>query len=116
MTWHTQDGYYLPLDGLLKPNYAFTQINPLPFEVPPVITLTVWKYQINVLYILGLYAAYVALFFAFTGAYYAFLAIRKKYLAHVSRSQASEKVIEVTTAAYSELASSENDQIKTDDK
>lgn len=62
------------------PNYAFTQINPLPFEVPPVIKLRIWRYDVNVLYVLGLWAAYVAIFFAFNGAYYAFMAVRKKVL------------------------------------
>lgn len=81
MGWHTEDGYFLAPEEWLYPNYAFTQINPLPFEVPPVITLTIWKYRINLLYVLGLYAAYVGLFFSFTGLYYAFLALRKKYVA-----------------------------------
>jgi hypothetical protein len=88
MGWHTPNGYYLPEDGLLKPNYAFTQINPLPFEVPPVLTLTIWRHKLNVLYVLGLYLVYVALFFAFIGFYYAFLAIRKKVLArHIYAGQ-----------------------------
>jgi hypothetical protein len=77
-TWHTADGIYLPEDGLLMPNYAFTQINPLPFEVPALITIKIWKYEVNVLYVLGLYAFYVAMFFTFTGIYYAILAIMKK--------------------------------------
>lgn len=80
MTWHTDDGYYLQPDELIVPNYAFTQINPLPFEIPPVWTLRIWNYDLNMLYILGLYAVYVGLFFAFTGLYHAFLAIRKKWL------------------------------------
>lgn len=80
MTWHTDDGYYLQPDELIVPNYAFTQINPLPFEIPPVWTLRIWNYELNMIYILGLYAVYVGLFFAFTGFYYAFLAIRKKWL------------------------------------
>ena len=33
---------------------------------------------------LGLYAAYVAIFFAFNGAYYAFLAVRKRVLAKLA--------------------------------
>lgn len=67
---------------LLLPNYAFTQVNPFPFELP-VWGPTIWKYQVNILYVLGLYAAYVAIFFAFNGAYYAFLAVRKRILARV---------------------------------
>ena len=64
---------------LLLPNYAFTQVNPFPFELP-VWGITIWKYKVNLLYVLGLYAAYVAIFFAFNGVYYAFLAVRKKVL------------------------------------
>lgn len=78
LTWHTPDGIYL--DKWIEPNYAFTQINPLPFVVPPVWTIKVWSYELNCLYLLGLYAVYVAMFFALTGFYYAFLAIRKKIL------------------------------------
>ena len=52
-------------DDIILPNYAFTQINPLPFEVPPVVTITMWGYEINALYVLGLYMVYVAIFFAF---------------------------------------------------
>ena len=80
MTWHTEDGYYLSESEILLPNYAFTQINPLPFEVPPVWTLRIWNYDLNMLYILGLYAVYVAMFFAFGGLYSAIAAIRKKRL------------------------------------
>jgi hypothetical protein len=109
MTWHTADGYYLPTDGLLTPNYAFTQINPLPFEVPPIITLTIWKYQINVLYVLGLYAVYVALFFSFMGAYYAFLAIRKSYLSH--RKTSENYSTPISEVASSELAATTEDDI-----
>ena len=60
-------------DDLIIPNYAFTQINPLPFEVPPVLVLELWGYEINVLYVLGLYAFYVAIFFTFYGLYRLFL-------------------------------------------
>lgn len=79
MGWHTASGEYLSHEDLLRPNYAFTQVNPLPFEVPPVITLKIWRYDVNLLYILGLYAAYVALFFAFNGLYYAWLKLRKRF-------------------------------------
>lgn len=67
-------------DDIIIPNYAFTQINPLPFEVPPVIVLNLWDYEINVLYVLGLYAAYVAIFFAFYGFYRLFLFARMRVL------------------------------------
>ena len=68
-------------EDVLMPNYAFTQINPLPFEVPPVLTMNLWGYELNILYILGLYAVYVAIFFAFYGLYRLFLFIRGKVLA-----------------------------------
>lgn len=86
MEWHTADGVYLQPDEWLMPNYAFTQINPLPFEVPPVLTVKIWNYEVNLLYVLGLYAVYVGLFFAFYGFYKAFLAIRKKVLAKPTAS------------------------------
>ncbi|MGN0814743.1 MAG: hypothetical protein ACI4MH_05900 [Candidatus Coproplasma sp.] len=108
MGWHTQDGYYLSPDELLYPNYAFTQINPLPFTVPPIVTLTVWRYEINVLYVLGLYAVYVGLFFSFTGLYYAFLALRKKYFAR--RIYAGELNPDVNSASVSDQALSEDGQ------
>lgn len=71
------DGYILEESEWLYPNYAFTQINPLPFNVP-IWKLTIWRYDLNILYVLGLYAVYVGIFFLFNGAYYAFMAIRKK--------------------------------------
>ncbi len=80
MTWHTDDGYYLSETEWILPNYAFTQINPLPFKVPDAWMLRIWNYDLNVLYILGLYAVYVAIFFAFTAAYYIFLYLRSKWL------------------------------------
>ncbi len=58
-------GYTLSESEILIPNYSFTQINPLPFYVPEWVMLTVWRYRINVLYLLGLYAFYVAIFYAF---------------------------------------------------
>ena len=96
MTWHTDDGYYLTKDELIYPNYAFTQINPLPIEVPPVWTLKIWNYELNMLYILGLYAVYVALFFAFTGACFLFAHIRKKWLE--GRIYACQSAVEVAAA------------------
>lgn len=90
LTDYTYNGFVLSevatSEQLLLPNYAFTQINPLPFEVP-VWGLTIWKYEVNLLYVLGLYAAYVGIFFAFNGAYYAFLAVRKKVLVALQRKR-----------------------------
>lgn len=77
-------GYSMSLglegDDIILPNYAFTQINPLPFEVPPVVTITMWGYEINVLYVLGLYMVYVAIFFAFYSLSRLFLLFRRAVL------------------------------------
>lgn len=108
-TWHTADGVYLPADGLLTPNYAFTQINPLPFEVPPVLTVTIWKYEINLLYILGLYLVYVALFFAFIGLYYAFLAVRRKWTARRVSAPGTQPLAEANADAVGETAATDDD-------
>lgn len=73
------DGYTLAEGEWLKPNYAFTQINPLPipvYEIP----FKIWKCEFNLLYLIILYLVYVGLFWIFTGAYYAFLGIRKKVI------------------------------------
>lgn len=81
---YTYDGYTLHYnDGngdFNLPNFAFTQVNPLPIDVP-VIPLKIWKWDMNLLYVGLVYVAYVCLFWAFNGYYYAFLAIRKKALA-----------------------------------
>jgi hypothetical protein len=87
------NGYTLQDGEWLTPNYAFTQINPLPFDVP-MVKLTIWKYDLNALYILGLYAVYVAIFFAFNGLYYAFIYIRKKIIEQLDNKKRSAKVAE----------------------
>ena len=73
------NGYTLSESEWIIPNYAFTQINPLPFTVP-MVKLTIWKYDLSLLYILGLYAFYVGIFFTFNAFYYAFINIRKAIL------------------------------------
>jgi len=87
-TWTAANGEGLTYDGVyvtggeiiggagfMRPNYAFTQVNPLPFEVPNLIKLGgIFKY-INIFYVLLVYAAYVGLFFAFYGLYGAYLAV-----------------------------------------
>lgn len=69
-----------PTDDMTPPNFAFTQVNPLPIPVP-VVPLVIWKCELNLLYLILLYIAYVCLFWAFTGCYYAFLAVRKRVFA-----------------------------------
>ncbi|MCM1438121.1 MAG: YwaF family protein [Roseburia sp.] len=81
-----------PETGLLydmtPPNYAFTQVNPLPFAVPNLIPMGGAFRHINVFYVILVYIAYVCLFFAFFGAYVAFLAVRKKVLEKLDRRKA----------------------------
>jgi hypothetical protein len=84
-TLQSTNGSFPLEDNPLMPNYAFTQINPLPFEVPAVLTLTIWKYPINVLYILGLYIVYVALFEIFNGCY--FLSLKVQNVIHTHAQQ-----------------------------
>lgn len=84
----TYDGYTLQEGEWLKPNYAFTQENPLPFTLP-VWKLKIWRCDLNALYISGLYAAYVAIFYAFNGAYYLFLTVRKRIFAGAAYSSAT---------------------------
>lgn len=73
------DGYTLQEGDYLYPNYAFTQISPIEATLP-VIPLKIWRYEFNVLYLIILYAVYVGIFWTFIGAYYAFLALRKKVI------------------------------------
>ncbi|MDE7265112.1 MAG: YwaF family protein, partial [Clostridia bacterium] len=106
------NGYTLQEGEWLNPNYAFTQINPLPFDVP-MWKLTVWRYDLNALYILGLYAAYVGIFYAMNGAYFAFLAIRKKVL---KKPQEPLVPIRLSTEAASETAVTEEQTTEKTDK
>ena len=93
---------------LLLPNYAFTQVNPFPFELP-VWGITIWKYKVNLLYVFGLYVAYVAIFFAFNGVYQAFLAVRKKILSRraVPATAEGESEALIEEAAVAEEGSAE---------
>lgn len=116
MEWHTADGIYLTPDEWLMPNYAFTQINPLPFEVPPVLTLKIWNYELNILYILGLYAVYVGLFFAFWGLYRAFLKVRPAVLEAIARRKATEPETVIPVGAAGELAAADDEPDVQSDK
>ena len=75
----TYGGYTLAEGEWLRPNYAFTQQNPLPIP-EPVLPVTIWRCEMNIAYLIILYAVYVGLFYALNGAYYAFIAIRKRVL------------------------------------
>ena len=116
LTGYTFDGYVLgeiaePKD--LMPNYAFTQINPLPFEVNEWV-VTIWKCDMSMLYVLGLYAAYVAIFYMFNGAYYAFLAVRKKILARIHMPVPATEEAEPELAVAEEGSETEAELAATD--
>ncbi len=93
--------YGAPGVDMSPPNYAFTQVNPLPIPFD-YIPFTIGSYTFYLSYLLALYAAYVGLFWAFTGAYYAFLAIRKRVF--------REKITQVPAVPIggAEIAASEN--------
>lgn len=93
-----------PTDDMTPPNYAFTQINPLPFDVPNLIPLGGAFKHINVFYVILVYIAYVCLFFAFYGAYTAFLAIRIKVLEKLAERKATEPAIPAELAVPAVLA------------
>ena len=79
---YTYGGYTLSYEngdfGL--PNYAFTQVNPFPMTLPE-IPLRIWKWDMNLFYIVVLYLFYVAMFWAFNGLYYAYTAVYAKITA-----------------------------------
>lgn len=95
---------------MTPPNYAFTQVNPLPFEVPNLIPIKGLKH-INVFYVVLVYVAYVCLFFAFYGAYRAFLAVRGLILAKMgaraAEGQISRPASILTNGALAEVAATE---------
>lgn len=92
--------------GFMRPNYAFTQVNPLPFAVPNLIPLGgVFKY-INVFYVLLVYVAYVCLFFAFFGVYRAYLAVFGLARAKLAERAHSRKILPRNEIA-GELAAAE---------
>lgn len=91
------------------PNYAFTQVNPLPIDVP-VVPLKIWKWDMNMLYVILVYIAYVCLFWAFNGAYFAFLAIRRKVLERGADKQVLVPAEAAAEAAVAETAEDENNE------
>ena len=92
------DGYTLAESEWLYPNYAFTQINPLPIP-EPVLPITIWRCEMNIAYLIILYAVYVGLFYALNGAYYAFLAIRKRALKKPAITPAAKPYAEAEAEA-----------------
>lgn len=92
------NGHYLTVGemgegvDMTYPNYAFTQINPLPFKIPKLIPTGGAFESINIFYVILVYIAYVCLFFAFFGAYRAFLAIRGVVLAKAAQRAAEGQI------------------------
>lgn len=103
-TSFSYDGYTLAESEWIRPNYAFTQVNPLPIPCPNV-PITVWKCELNIVYLVLLYIVYVGLFWAFTGGYYAFLAVKKRYF-----ERKAARVLSGGRIASAEAAATENEQ------
>lgn len=97
------DGYTLQDGEWLKPNYAFTQINPLPIPFD-YIPFKIWKCEFYLSYLIALYIVYVALFWAFTGGYYAFLSVKRRIL----RGQSQKTPVFTGAEAISEAAATDN--------
>ena len=98
--WVASDGSHLIYDGVyiqglenglafMKPNFAFTQTNPLPFDVPNLIPLGGAFKHINLFYVLLVYIAYVCLFFAFYGLYRAYLPVYSKVMGAIAARRAA---------------------------
>ena len=60
-----KDEFGNTLSTAFLPNYAFTQICPLPMEFPTFLNLKIGVYEINFVYELTLFISYVVLFLAF---------------------------------------------------
>lgn len=105
-------GYTLQDGEWLTPNYAFTQINPLPipFEYIP---FKIWKCEFYLSYLIALYVVYVGLFWAFTGGYYAFLAIRRRILG--GQSQKVPEIPIPLTLSEAAVAETQENTDKTDE-
>ncbi len=82
---YTYNGYSLSLENgdFNYPNFAFTQVNPLPIPFN-YIPFEIAGCTFYLSYLIVLYLVYVGLFWTFTGGYYAFLAIRKRVLGRIA--------------------------------
>lgn len=63
----------------INPNFAFTQVNPLPIPLPPVFITVFGGLRIDILYNFILYLVYVSIFFAFYGCYRIFILLNRLY-------------------------------------
>ncbi len=82
---YTYNGYSLSLEkgDFNYPNFAFTQVNPLPIPFN-YIPFEIAGCTFYLSYLIVLYLVYVGLFWTFTGGYYVFLAIRKRVLGRIA--------------------------------
>ncbi|MDE7082174.1 MAG: YwaF family protein [Clostridia bacterium] len=104
LTTYSYDGYTIVIGDygtadMSPPNYAFTQVNPLPlpFNYVP---FTIGNCTFYLSYLIALYAVYVGLFWIFTGGYYAFLAVRRR----IFGGQSQKTEIPIVPIALSEAA------------
>lgn len=106
-------GYTLQEGEWLYPNYAFTQNNPLPIPEPELF-VTIWRCRMNIAYLIILYLVYVGLFYIFNGAYYLFIAVRKRLAARRAIPAAPQNAYPSAgaEAAYTEV----DGDLKNDDK
>lgn len=132
--WTASDGSHLTYDnflvtglieggtgvgspGYMRPNFAFTQVNPLPIEVPWLIKLGGFMSYINLFYVLLVYIAYVCLFFAFFGAseLYKFV-LKKAVAAYKNRVPAPEQTAAPDqTVAEAAVAEEETEETTAED-
>ncbi len=104
-------GYTLQESEWLYPNYAFTQKNPLPIP-EPVLNVRIWKCDMNIAYLIILYAVYVGLFYAMNGAYYAILAIKKRVSArHAAAPQTAPADIPEEAERQAEAAATDENDV-----
>lgn len=132
-TWTASDGSHLMFDdfvvtglieggtgigspGYMRPNFAFTQVNPLPIEIPWVIKLGGFMSYINILYVAIVYVVYVALFFGFYGLSEAYLAVLNKIIAKRALSAAPISPAPGQTIAEAAAAEAEESNGETVDE
>lgn len=100
--------YGAPGVDMSPPNFSFTQVNPLPLPFD-YIPFEIGNCTFYLSYLIALYFAYVCLFWSFTGAYYAFLAVRRRILGGQSQ-KSPQKTEEIPVPlTLSEAALADND-------
>lgn len=97
---------------MTPPNYAFTQVNPLPFAVPNLIPLGGVMQYINLFYVLLVYIAYVCLFFTFYGLYRAYLGVYAKITTKITEKRTT---VAVQGLAEAEAAATDEEQPEYDE-